>query len=155
MEGTPGTADKGEPMIHIILAALLAFPLPPLGATMGSTPYYAPVSTTATRTELPATGLATFYNPGVFQQVLATRGLPADACTSQGHVGCVAMLHEADQGRTVCINGYGPLLVVDSAASHHRDALVAKGWVIDIDPDAWDALGFPAAPTSVTVTSCE
>lgn len=139
-------------MKTIILAALLSFPIPPIGATLGTTPYHAPVSSAATRTELPATGLATYYAPGVFQRVLATRGISPDACPDCD--GFAAMLWPADLGRIVCIEGLR-LLVVDVAASHHRQALIERDWVADIDPDAWDALGWPNAPVLTTVTSCK
>lgn len=139
-------------MTPIILAALLSFPIPPLGATMGTTPYHAPIPNAATRTELPATGLATYYAEGVFQRVLTTRGIQPDACPDCD--GFAAMLLPGDMGRVVCIEGLH-LLVVDVAASHHREALVVKGWLIDVDRETWLALGWQDTPTLTTVTSCE
>ncbi len=64
------------------------------------------------------------------------------------------MLQPADLGRTVCVDGHGPLLVVDMAAAHHRPGLIAKGWIIDLDWPVWDALGYPNRPTTVTVEEC-
>ena len=46
------------------------------------------------------------------------------------------------------------LWVVDSAAGHHRQALIADGWLIDLQRSVWDELGFWNAPTLVTVTEC-
>lgn len=143
-------------MIPIILAILLAFPMPPLGATLGSSnvqkPHNASVVSEMEITELPAVGLATYYNPGVFETVLRNRGIAPDACADC--IGWAALLWPGDMSRTVCVNGYGPLLVVDIAAAHHRAGLIAKNWIVDIDPDSWRELGFPNAPTLTTVTNC-
>lgn len=69
-------------------------------------------------------------------------------------VGYAAMLYPSDIGRRVCVNGYGPLLVVDTAAAHHRQKLIDSGWVIDLDKTIWDSLGFPERPVAVTVEEC-
>jgi len=63
------------------------------------------------------------------------------------------MLYVGDLGRVVCV-GDLRLLVVDVAADHHRAGLIADGWLIDIDPETWEKLGFPNAPTLVEVTKC-
>jgi hypothetical protein len=139
-------------MTPLILAALFLWPVPPLGPTLGSgTPYHNVVANQATMTALPATGLATYYSPGVFERVLAVRGIAPDACPDCD--GWAAMLHAGDMGRVVCVEGLR-LLVVDVAADHHRPGLIAKGWVIDIQWEVWQALGYPNAPTPVTVTEC-
>lgn len=139
-------------MIAFTLAALLLWPVPPMIPTLGSgTPYHAPAAS-VTQTTLPTTGWATFYNPGVFERVLKVRGLTADGCPDC--IGYAALLWPGDMGRTVCINGYGPLWVVDVAANHHRPGLIAKGWIVDIDPDSWQVLNYPNAPTLTTVSEC-
>lgn len=153
-------------MILVLLAALLAFaPVPPLIPTLGNgtpapAPYHSDVASTATMTELPATGWATFYNNGVFETVLRNRGLPADACVSQGRVGCVAMLWEKDQGREICavVNGevYGPYIVVDMASDRDRPGLIADGWVLDVQYEVWfEQWNLPRAPTVIAVIECE
>ncbi len=80
-------------------------------------------------TTLPAQGLATYYSPGVFERVIANRErwgqINRDDCPQC--IGYAAMLQPADLGRTVCVDGHGPLLVVDMAAKHHRAGLIAKG----------------------------
>jgi hypothetical protein len=147
-------------IIPFFLAVLLAFPVPPVGATLG-TSQQAPEPTPAVmekeqvvqETLFPATGLATYYNPGVFEIVLKTRGLSPDGCPEC--VGYAAMLWEEDMGKTVCVDGYGPLWVVDVAAPQHRAARIAQGWIIDVDPDTFhQEMGWPNAPTMTTVEDC-
>jgi len=140
-------------MTPIILAVLLLFPVPPLGPTLGSgTPNRAPVASAAMRTTLPATGLATYYNAGVFERVLAVRGIAEDACPDCD--GYAAMLYVGDLGRVVCV-GDLRLLVVDVAADHHRAGLIADGWIVDLQWEVWQALGYPNAPTMTTVSECK
>lgn len=142
-------------MSEIIMALTMLLPTPPMTPTLGI-PTPTPVVYRSEMTQLPATGLATYYSTGVFDIVLRTRGLPADTCTSQGRKGCVAMLYEADQGREVCteVNGeiYGPYIVADMASDRDRPGLIDDGWKIDIQQSVWLEMGFWDAPTMVTVT---
>lgn len=107
-------------------------------------------------TTLPATGLATYYSPGVFEKVIKNQlrygNIQPDACPDC--VGYAALLWPADVGRVVCVNGYGPLLVVDNASNAHRPGLIARGWIVDIQWEVWQELGFPNAPTLITVAEC-
>lgn len=107
-------------------------------------------------TTLPATGLATYYSPGIFERVVANRErwgqIDEDACPEC--IGYAAMLHAADLGRVICVDGFGPLLVVDMAAAHHRAGLIAKGWIVDLDWPIWEALGYPNRPVTVKVEEC-
>ncbi len=147
-------------IITWILAILLAFPVPPIGPTLGTTPTQTPEPTlvvmtkeqSGTQTVFPARGLATYYNPGVFEIVLDTRSLPVDGCPEC--VGYAAMLWPDDMGKKVCVDGYGPLWVVDVAAPQHRPARIADGWIIDVDPDTFWKMGWPNAPTMTTVEEC-
>lgn len=108
----------------------------------------------------PVTGWATYYNPGVMQQVVENRiawgQIASDECPDC--VGYAAMLYPSDLGRTVCVTEsgrtFGPFLVVDAAAGHHRAKLIADGWIIDLDRPIWDAMGLPEKPTIVTVEDC-
>lgn len=141
-------------MIPILLAALLAFPLPPMIPTLGSgTP--TPVISKMETTQLPASGLATFYSAGVFERVvknqIANGSIQPDACPQC--VGWAAMLWPGDVGRVVCVEGLR-LWVVDVAAAHHRAGLQRRGWVIDIDRASWLALGQLDTPTLTTVEEC-
>jgi len=52
------------------------------------------------------------------------------------------------------VDGYGPLLVVDNAAAHHRQALIDRGWVVDLQWEVWQELGFWNAPTMVQMEVC-
>lgn len=96
-------------------------------------------------------------HPGIFEKVIANRErwgqIDRDDCPEC--VGYAAMLWPEDLGRTVCVDGHGPLLVVDMAAAHHRAGLIAKGWIIDVDRQTWLELEFMDTPTMVTVTNCE
>jgi len=105
-------------------------------------------------TILPATGLATYYNPGIFQQVVVNRERWGQVPECPECDGYAAMLLPADLGRVVCVEGLR-LLVVDVAAAHHRGGLVAKGWIIDLDWPVWEALGYPRRPVTVKVEVCE
>ena len=157
------SVSEGVRMTALILAALLLWPVPPLGATLGSgTPYRVPVASVATRTELPATGLATFYSENIMDGVLSNR-------IRWGHIqpgqcphcrGYVALLWPADIGREICtnVNGvvFGPYLVIDSASQRDRPGLLSDGWVLDADNSVWfDQWKLPRNPTIITITECE
>lgn len=107
-------------------------------------------------TILPAQGLATYYNPGIFERVVANRErwgqIDKDVCP--GCMGYAALLHAADLVGVICVDGHGPLLVVDMAAAHHRAGLIVKGWIVDLDWPVWEALGYPNRPVTVTVEEC-
>lgn len=114
------------------------------------------------RTELPASGLATYYGDGVFPGVVRNQirygNLTEDGCPEC--IGLVALLWPGDLDRVVCIateqGQYGPLWVVDSAAGQHRQALIEGEWVVDIQRSVWKELGFWDAPMpNVTVEECE
>lgn len=135
-------------MKTFLLAALLAFA--PVA------PYHSDVSSTATRTTtLPAVGYATYYSPGIFEKVVKNQlrwgAIQADGCPDCD--GYAAMLWPSDVGRVVCVEGLR-LWVVDNAADKHRAGLIKRGWLIDVDRQTWAALGFPNAPTMVSVTDC-
>jgi len=150
-------------MTTLILAvALLLPPFPGVPTLSVSVP--APIVQTETHggTRLPATGWATYYGDGIFEQVLANQlrydNIQPDTCPAC--VGNAAMLWPEDLDRIVCLltedgREYGPLWVVDSAASQHRQALIDSGWVVDLEKRVHqDVLGLPNAPTLVTVTGC-
>lgn len=140
-------------MTAFALAFLLAFaPVPPLGATLGSgTPPIPKIE----RTQLPATGLATYYNAGIFERVVrnqvANGSLRPDACPDC--VGYAALLWPSDVGRVVCVQGLR-LLVVDNAADAHRPGLIKRDWLIDVDRATWLRLGWKDTPTLTTVAEC-
>lgn len=139
-------------MTDAILAALF------VGASLTS-PYHVPVASTATQqTELPVSGLATYYNPGIMDEVVATRTAWGQLPKCPDCLGHVAMLWPGDLGRVVCVEAggvrFGPYLVADVAASHHRDALLEKNWVLDADRPVWESWGFPNSPTAITVEDC-
>jgi len=140
-------------ILVFILVSVLR-PVPPLGATLN--PYHEYVADSATVTKLPARGWATYYGDGIFARVVQNQirngNIDEDGCREC--IGYAAMLWPDDLGRTVCVNGYGPLWVVDSAAEGDRQALIDKGWLIDIDWNTWTALGFWNGPTLVTVSEC-
>lgn len=162
-------------MTTVILSVLLSlpFPAPPLTPTLGigrimpvaqSKP--AEAATGGLGTKLPVTGFATYYGKGIFPKVVANRirwgHITEDQCPEC--IGYAAMLWPNDIGRVVCIEIddavtgtwlFGPLLVVDSAAAHHRKTLIDGDWVIDLDYPLWKALRFWNAPTQVIVKDCQ
>lgn len=91
-------------------------------------------------------GWATYYAPGVFQQVLSNRNLPPCAtCT-----GYAAMDDPQYLGRRVWVRNLasgewaGPLLVADCAKEEDRPRLAAMGHVVELDYDlalAWGMQG--------------
>ena len=146
--------------MHIILIiALLLLPPFPGGPTLS-----VPVTVTMQNeggTKLPATGWATYYAdglfPGVVRNQLRYENIQPDTCPQC--VGYAAMTWPEDLDRVVCLltedgRKYGPIWIVDSAAGQHRQALIDSGWIIDLQFSVWRELGFPNAPTLVTVTAC-
>lgn len=87
---------------------------------------------------LPVQGMAMYYNPGVFEQVLDFRFknnhiTPCDEC-----IGHVALLRGGDINRRVWLQREnqrmeGPFWVVDAAAFKHIPTLLSRNWVIDVD----------------------
>ena len=156
-------------MIPFLLSiAFTLLPPVPLGATMAVSGTIAPPSTATKETQLPITGWATYYSSGVFAKVVATRErwgsyagdcpecLSKDQCPEC--IGYVAMLWPGDLKRQVCLDvdgfPFGPFLVADNAANHHRQALIDDGWAIDLDYPIWKELGFWNGPTEVIVIEC-
>lgn len=136
-------------LVAVIVAASSMVPLRRIEA-------FDPLPVEITKTKLPATGLATYYNPGVFAEVLANRGnsiVPCPEC-----VGYVAMLYPGDIGRKVWVlyGGVlvGPLHSVDCAADRHRNGLLKRDWVVDVSYDVAMDLGM-AGPIEVTLLDQE
>lgn len=146
-------------MITLILTATLSLPIPPIVPTLGTSTQHTVVADTATMTRLPATGKATYYGAGIFPGVVERQikwgNIEPDTCPDCD--GYAAMLWPADLDRVVCVEANGRvfrLWVVDSAAGHHRQALIDDGWVIDLQRAVWLEMGFWNAPTMVTVEDC-
>ena len=100
-----------------------------------------------------STGEATYYAAGVFEQVAANRHMQLPGACPEC-IGYVSLLQCTDIGQRVWVNNghetVGPLLNVDCAAEHHRDALLERGWVADLPfwlAERWDMRG----PITVTV----
>lgn len=143
-------------MLTLILTATLSLPIPPFVPTLD-----VPQATEQPEdgTQLPATGKATYYGDGIFLGVVERQigwgNIEADTCPDCD--GYAAMLWPADLDRVVCVEANGRvfrLWVVDSAAGHHRQALIDDGWVIDLQRSVWLDMGFWNAPTVVTVEVC-
>ncbi len=83
-------------------------------------------------------GQATYYAPGVMDEVFENRLAwghvqPCELC-----VGMVALLDREMVGELVYLQrpGYeveGPFLVIDCAAAGDRANLVRRGWAVDVD----------------------
>ncbi len=89
------------------------------------------------RTPLPQQGLATYYNPGVMEQVLGYRLAAGDIDPCPECVGQVALLRAGDIGRRVWLqppggDPVGPFLVVDCARRQDVQPLLDRNWVVDV-----------------------
>ena len=101
--------------------------------------------------ELLAVGLATFYNPGVMQPVVANRTEWGDIDPTTTHQDYVALLDPDHIGRTVWLEMpdgtvSGPHLVVDCAADKDRRRLVQVGWAVDLSWELAQQLNMPNGP---------
>jgi len=144
-------------LIVFIITLILAFPVPPLGPTLGRSPIDRPDY----KTVLPITGVATYYNDGIFLEVVENmirwNRIARDECSEC--LGYVAMLWSSDIGRRVCVDigdrVMGPYLIVDSAAKKDQNRLIDRGWVIDVQYSVWfDSWMFPNDEVRVTVQEC-
>jgi len=115
-------------------------------------------ASTETLSQLPVTGLATYYNPGIMERAAYLQSLNHGFDLDPDAIGYVAMLEVRDMGRIICItaNGItiGPLQVADVAGRDVRERLREKGWVVDIDWPQWETLGLPRRPRTVTLHEC-
>lgn len=89
------------------------------------------------RTPLPQQGLATYYNPGMMEQVLDYRLGAGDIDPCPECVGTVALLRAGDIGRKVWLqppggDPVGPFLVVDCARRQDVQPLLDRNWVVDV-----------------------
>lgn len=87
---------------------------------------------------LELSGLATFYAPGLMDEVAANRRAWGQVEECAACVGAVALLEPGLIGRRVWLQApgrgiEGPFLVVDCAQAEHRAGLAARGWVVDVD----------------------
>lgn len=88
-------------------------------------------------------GLATYYAPGVIDQVAANRGMELT-----GYVGGVALNHPTHLGQTVWLlwpdEGLvdGPFLVVDCAAADDVAKRERLGYVVEVDAGLAERRGF-------------
>lgn len=98
-----------------------------------------------------ASGMATRYNPGVMETVVANRELwgqlPAD--TDPGR--CVALLECERIGDSVWVEKpdgavYGPFVVADCAARQDRARLVHLGFAVDLSYEAALEIGVVDGP---------
>ena len=84
------------------------------------------------------TGTATFYAAGVMDEVAANRLAWGQVAPCAECVGMVALLEPEWIGRRAWLLApgrgiEGPFLVIDCAQRAHRAALLAQGWVVDVD----------------------
>ncbi len=89
------------------------------------------------RTPLPQQGLATYYNPGMMEKVLAYRVSVLDIDPCPECVGTVALLRAGDIGRKVWLqppggDPVGPFLVIDCARRQDVQPLLDRNWVVDV-----------------------
>jgi hypothetical protein len=102
-------------------------------------------------------GSATYYNPGLMDEVYANRLAWGQVQPCGECVGMVALLDAERIGERVWLSfdggasHVGPMLVVDCATAAHRADLVRRGWAVDVDWDTWQRLGLPKMPVPVQV----
>lgn len=83
-------------------------------------------------------GTATFYNPGIADEVYANRLRWGHVQPCAECIGMVALLDRETVGELVYLQregaaAEGPFLVIDCAGRAHRAALVKRGWAVDVD----------------------
>ena len=105
-------------------------------------------------TTLPASGHASYYNPGVMDIVWQNRLNTGRVGPCAECAGAIAMLREGDIGRKVWLEHkgevLGPFMVVDCAGPKHYARLVEKEEVAELPywlAQRWKMLG----PIDVTV----
>lgn len=97
-------------------------------------------------------GGATYYAPGLMEQVAARRGLDLEP-----YAGGVALNRAGDLGRQVVLQWEdgtitGPYLVVDCARSDHYDDRLRQNYVVEVDAQTAQLRGFfGVGPVPVTV----
>lgn len=101
-------------------------------------------------------GQATYYAPGLMQQVYANRLAWRQVEPCPECVGMVALLEPGHIGRRVWLTPpggepIGPLLVVDCAQAAHRDELEARGWAVDVSWELGARLGMRGPLAGVTI----
>jgi hypothetical protein len=99
-------------------------------------------------------GLATFYKPGLFEEVLYNRQLPP--CTEC--IGYVALLEPEYIGGQVWLRlegqaPIGPFYAVDCGPQDPvaKTKLKARSWAVDVDWATWQRLGLPRRPVRMEV----
>jgi hypothetical protein len=101
-------------------------------------------------TAMEISGDAAFYRQGLMAQVAETRGMDLD-----GYAGGVALMPCGDLGREVWVRfpgGWaGPFLVVDCSQCDHYELNPARGRVVDLSWETWQAQGLPRRPVPVSV----
>ena len=113
-----------------------------------------PIASRPMRTELPATGMATYYAPGLMRQVYLNRIAMGQIRPCPECVGLVAMRYPEDLGRKVWIRYdgvlYGPFLVVDCAAEKDLPRMIASERIVEVDYD-WALEWWFSGPVPVEV----
>lgn len=127
-----------------------------------SMPFASPVSAQTLapgyweQTPLPQTGLATFYAPGLMENVTGYRQAQAEIATCPECVGAVALLRAGDIGRKVWLRPpdsepVGPFLVVDCARRQDVAPLLARNWAVDVSYELGQLWGMTRPLAGVTV----
>jgi|WetSurMetagenome_2_1015567.scaffolds.fasta_scaffold1129275_2 hypothetical protein len=104
--------------------------------------------------ELLVAGLAMYYEPGLFEEVMHNRQLPP--CVEC--IGYVALAEPAYIGGQVWLRPFGqaplgPFYVVDVGPQDPvaKAKLQERGWAVDVDPATWQRLGLPKRPVPMEV----
>lgn len=108
------------------------------------------------QTPLPQTGLATFYAPGLMEDVTGYRQAQAEISSCSECVGTVALLRAGDIGRKVWLRPpesepVGPFLVVDCARQQDVAPLLARNWAVDVSYELGQLWGMTRPLAGITV----
>jgi len=94
-----------------------------------------------------ASGYATKYDPGVFEQVVENRIGWGQLEPDVDPALCVALLDCNRIGDTVWLKtesgAVHEAIVCDCAASQHRAMLEARNWAVDLSPELAEGIGLP------------
>lgn len=100
--------------------------------------------TTVLTATLIASGLATSYAPDVMDEVVANRTRWGQLTPHQDHEGYIALLDCDRIGEVVWLErGHQliPVMVADCAARHDREALIGKGFAVDLSYELAERFG--------------
>jgi len=108
---------------------------------------------------LPVHGEILYYNPGIMDKVWRNKYINLKYPICNECVGFVAMMRNGDLQSKICIQRdgsseiEGPFHVIDVAGESAKSALIARGWIVDVDWNTSRAWGM-RGPINGTLLTC-